>query len=436
VICLLDLDKKNEITLLLSVVIISILLIIRDVFDIEISKYIFVIIYLTLFITLSTKQSIVLLCFTTPLLPGLPGNYIIAGFLVAHLINNYNSIKISKYYIPIFVILIIELINMLYFNFDNLNVFNVLLSIIALTYIFTSIKNIEISFKTLSNYIIFGTIIMTFIVLVNTISSVGISEFLMLNQRIGVTKDNDPNLIRVSLNPNALGATMSFVYTIILIKINKMGISIYNVLLASLFVLVGLLTFSRTFVLVFIFANILYLINQKSFKTIFNLSLVIVLSFVLTFILFPQFTENIIENYLYRFTREDLTSSRDTIFVDYNHIFFSKVRYIFIGVGVDNYSAKYGYPYSAHNSLQEIYLVWGFTGFIFLVSLFCSIFKKIFARMTTNKLLYTLPFITILITSFAGQLFTSNRIYFIIISFLIMESYKAFNFSDKPEVFL
>ena len=171
---------------------------------------------------------------------------------------------------------------------------------------------------------------------------------------------------------------------------------------------------SRTYLACLAMMILLLIIAEKG-SMIKKLRLFAILFFALVVaavtmaIVFPD----TFEYFVNRFFVDDITTGRDTLFVDYHNFIVNNPIVMLFGIGLQDYGNRLIQYYEVstngpHNSLQEIIIAWGVFGLIlFAVQLFsmCIVSKK---KNPNQSLLNYIPLIIILFKGIAGQTLTSS----------------------------
>ena len=109
-----------------------------------------------------------------------------------------------------------------------------------------------------------------------------------------------------------------------------------------------------------------------------------------------------------RFQEADVYGGRTEIFEYYMSRMWEHFDRLLFGVGLQNYSDKYGYYMSAHNGIQEVVIAWGIIGLIVVTIMMINML--IFAHFQNrNAFMYRfIPVISVLFFVQAGQWFSDT----------------------------
>lgn len=396
-----NLDKQRLI-LISGCVILILLIIFRDLLNVSINKYILVAFCFAVFACLDYEGVVCFLMFLLPLSCGIPGNFIFLTGAVLLLIKRRAAISFLQIAIPI-VVIIQELI---------LSFFAVRFSLITSAGYFTMVfllfflileKKEFIDHKKAINYFLIGVVTLLLVMLLETVIEYGWGPVMNGIVRIGYAKTYT-NIVstnlRISNNPNNIGyyAEVAIACSFIMMNRWRGKIIYFVVILISL--LVGALTFSRTFVLLLALLLVIYFACSIEFKLRNIISFVLVILFaVLIWHLFIQ-NSTFFYNYLNRFNSNDLSTAggRTTLFWEYLiYIYNNPIRFLF-GIGAVDYrhTIDISISNSLHSGIEQIFVCYGILGFFLWIStLFASV--RLAVSKHKIKFIYFLPIITVIL---------------------------------------
>ena len=188
------------------------------------------------------------------------------------------------------------------------------------------------------------------------------------------------------------------------------------ILLLVYFSLVGLLTVSKTFLLVYAGFWGLYICwyssksNTNPFKP---LALVGVFLLIIAF----AWKTDIVQNVVARFDTNDLTTGRVDVAVEYFGFMEKNSIASFVGIGLQNVTTKTALVHVPHNAILEIYVCFGIVGIIaytlFFMSLVHSGVKKCKNSISYDGhiLINLIPFISFFVFIQSLQFLRINYIY-------------------------
>ena len=385
-------------------------LISRDYFSILIPMEIIVIGISFLFIFLNIEEIIALIAFLIPF-----ENSILIPFLFISavlIIIFKKKFKLDKIYLfLIFFILIWEIIHISYGYFLT----NTYIKFFAALIFFLVVYSMRslINFAKISRYFITGLFLFIVLLFIKQIIVEGFTINDVSNNfsRLGYY---DQDILGYGLynNPNAIGISINVALGFLFVDIlSNKELKIINIFLVFLFIFAGIITQSKTFLLVLVF-QLLYififrkgdLIKKINQIVLFSLGITIVF-FTLNF-LFPSLIDQIIV----RFSPEYIFSARDTIFNNYMDFIFSSSNNLFIGVGIQNINLKSLMYSNPHNIFQEVFVAWGIVGLIWITLFITKIFTDALI-IKTNKLnrdffIRILPLISFLLSTQFSRVFS------------------------------
>ena len=383
--------KSNNSRLVFFVIVTSVLLLIRDVGNYNINKFVFVGICAISFAIADVPTIAAAVSFVFPLLYGLPGNYIMPLALIFYVIKRKRITAIQFGYIVF--VAVMEMIALR--NYSNIQIEKIAGygSVACLFFIFIYENTIE--YKKCLRLFTFGITVLCVIDVAETIVASPSNWISMLSSgyfRFGYVEDIGDGL-RISLNANALSFLSITGISIILVLLqeNKKFLILYCEL--AILILSGALTLSRTYFIVGILCIAYYIFsvgkNNKSILKGFGIVAVVFFFFFVVYRYIPTLPSGV----LARFERSDLLTgnNRIEIFSAYWKAFWNSLSTIMLGTGVTQYSSVLGLTgKSIHNGILQLLVCYGLPGFCiflhgWLKPVFCSI-KKV-------DMVFFLPFL-------------------------------------------
>ncbi|OHR60351.1 O-antigen ligase family protein [Staphylococcus sp. HMSC061G12] len=380
---------------------------------------VFAFLCITAFLLVNTSQLMGLYLYLIPLSSGAILYLVNILFLIFLIIHFRKEIQLNKAFILIFLIILIESAHV----FINVNtgldesiikLLGFAACILLFGFIETFSKSIDV--KGTFNLLIFG--VMGFILITTGIYifKYNISDFFNEIRRFGfVPHKREDEMAGLIINPNTVGKYCAFIITMVL-SFNYFGKISFNIWYLGVLVsisIVGLLTLSRTFLLVLGLILIIYLFFSILDKKIFPIIMFgIILSIFIGVLIF---NEGLMDSLYSRlFDSNDITGSRFTIYTQYLMILLSNGMILLFGVGMQNYMDKfskidYTITQSTHNVLLEVLSIWGIIGLIIVILLFAYIIftSKLWLLNSKAKAIILLPFLVVIISAFFGQFFIS-----------------------------
>jgi len=304
---------------------------------------------------------------------------IILSFELLHLLSYSFSVEFSLYivyglYITLFFFLLFD---------DNVNDFDV---------------------KNEMKYYILGVTVTSIVIFIHSYKFFGFQDIISQNIRVGADfedYDTENEMVTI-LNPNQLAlyglTALSLLIYVKDIFCNKM---LKTILIITL-VVSGILTGSRTWIILMAVVLALYFIFSKVRGKLSFAIIMITLLFV-TF-RFSDFGEIIYSRYESRFEDSGMSTAGDrtVLFKEYNKWLINNPHRIFYGAGAEYYNEVCKIHNSTHNSIQQIVVCYGIIGLLlFIVCMF--VYHKMFPKRNHTLFLYYIPFFICFLFSQAGQ---------------------------------
>lgn len=385
------------------VVLLSVMILLRDIAGISLSKYILVAFCAVFFFLSSKSDMIYMLMFTFPLLCGLPGNYIMPIAMILYFVKT-KSITQKQLFFCFFVVLM-EIFACLFYdtiNFpETLGYITTLMLFFCLLY-----DNDRYDYKSCINYYALGVTLTCAVIVIATISQTPSWQKAIASGelRFGEIEHGTETALNLTLNANSLAyiSIVGISCCVVLLRcdgVNKIILAIETAVL----VVSGLLTLSRTWVIVFALLCVLYVFSSGvSGKGILRIFAVLGLFVLIGYFVFRQFPE-IFDGLINRFERDDVLTGngRYEITHEYMEAFGKDVRTTLFGTGVTQYRDVMGIEESLHNSPVQILICYGLVGTVIFA--FGWLLKPVKA-IGKVKLLYWIPFICIVVFSTSLQM--------------------------------
>ncbi len=400
-----------------------ILIIARDNLRISIPLSLFSAVTLVCSFWLDNQDRIVFPCVLLPFCRGLPYSEMLLIVIGVSCLIHFRSIKIcAKYYIPILIIIIIEIFDYIKFDVSSNEILYLAIYMIFVTYVIEQrlYEGIEEKMIVLYSY---STIFSVIIVVLREIQSLGIDYIMTYNVRFGA---NNNELTVTNYNSNELGLYCCVAAALLLLLYSHRK-NIMCFVLALTVSVIGLVSVSRTFMLVLLIVwGLYFLYEKKSVKNIILWITMIVIVILVINKFFPDISQWIL-NYYERRNLEASTDGfggRTAIISKLFNNYFSSCWSILFG-----FSEMYSIVLQtggAHNGLQEMLISWGIVGFIVSCGWICMLLYHFKASYRRIEWKYYTAFIIFFIFVQTIQLFTMHN-YLI----LMMISMVAMAVGDK-----
>ncbi|GEM_PF-1545224 len=404
--------RINKYCLVWSLIIAELLLLFcRDFAGMQITKYAFIILTTGALLLSDKKRMYEIIAFLIPLFAGMPGTLISCIALLIVLGKSFKSkIKIdSKGLVFCLAILIIELLSAFrgYFGIADYIRFA---GPFLLTFLFIFDRSEEYdNYKISRNYIL-GLVIAVVDVVGQMIIRYGISIVLIMDVRIGdiaSLSGETSEGMSFAYNSNQLGIMCAVAAMMCLILIIRYKIK-YYILPVVLFLMVGTMTQSRTFLVVLLLGIIMFIIlgndsPGKAIKKVLILLTGISVSLLLIIKLLPKY----LQTFISRFKEADIFNGRGEITSSYWQEFFNHIDRWPIGVGLQNYSEKYGIFASVHFGMQEVTVTWGIIGLILVILILIRMFRLLDYKKRSDYIMI-IPPAMMLVGIQSGQFFSNT----------------------------
>jgi len=406
---------------LVAMVCLAVMLLMRDVGGIEIGRYAFISIAAIVCLNSNKAGIYCLLAFLTPLASGLPLTYISGIALICLLFKQRNNIRINTIgLVCIIIILLWELFLGFrgMFSFLNYLRFSAIFLIVFLR-IFDCDKNYDN--ERMLKYYLIGFVVAIISILGQMVTSFSMDQIFSLAVRFGNTRqllENDTEGMLLSYNPNGLACLciLALLFSIIIAKDNKNKI---YYLVAVISGILGVMTQSRTFILELIVCAALYFFaSMASIKKMLIRIMQIISAGAALYWIVQKLMPLYLSSLFIRFQQADTYGGRTEIFQYYMSQMWEHFDRLLFGVGLQNYSDKYGYYNSAHNGIQEVVIAWGIIGLIVVTIMMINMLS--FARFQNrNAFMYRfIPVIAVLLFVQTGQWFLdTSGLYRLMVAF-------------------
>lgn len=388
-----DLIANNK-RIIISVLLTSILLFVRDVFAIDINQYLLFVLMSLIFISLKKDEAILYLAFTCGVITGVNGYILLVGlFSVLFKDNTYLQHNKSFIFLAIFVLLW-ECFNS--FSYYPLTQLNQILLYFGYLLIFFYYIMMNKDKKENKRVILFYSLGLTVTLLV---ISVGVLQnpLDMVFEGEGEVRaamgfGGDSTSTHFVANANNL-AYFSIVLIALLVSLKKQVFSSNYLFLVLLIIAVlsGILSRSRTWIMLTSVLVIVEFISRKGTARIKFLCSAIALGLV-AFYFFSDFIDSAIDGFLARLELDNISTAgnRTVLMKEYFDYMSKHIEYMFSGTGAIYYKEITKCSNSCHNAFQQVYIAYGVMGCLFFGS---TIIKSIVNHHKSSTTLNYLPFI-------------------------------------------
>lgn len=250
-------------------------------------------------------------------------------------------------------------------------------------------------------FAVFAFCVITFVNAIISHPGNWFADFLDGGLRLGGTAASEFEETDVKINANALAYyTVSAIACLLCIfgkgENENLSVKIFEIVELVFITVVGMLTVSRSWLLVFVMIICLFFVsraraNKSANKTIALFLGILILSVALI-------NSSFMDAFMQRFAGESIETAggRTEIMEDYFKIFFSRSDYMLFGTGVSDYSEVVHMSLSMHNGTQQIIVCLGIpAAIVFLVAMLRPIFRA--KKGKRIPLQYWLPFISVIL---------------------------------------
>jgi len=404
---------SGSLKLVFFTALIAILVLIRDILGIGINKYILVGIASLCLLLVDKYDIYAFIAFITPFSVGISYTYISLIALAVLILKEKGKISIQiTGLVCMALILMIEFFSIIRGNFEITNYLR-FAAVFILAFYRMLDSDIKYDNKKIVIYFVLGYWVAVIALLGQSLSYYSITEFLRtggLLNRFGNTKQllDIEEGMRISYNPNGLGniSMCAMLLSLVLYKIDNRIVYIISAIGSAL---VGIMTQSRTFVVVSIIGMAFFILfNQEDRKGKGRTIVVVTAGAVAVYFLITRVLYDYLLGLLKRWDMEDFSNGRVDITKEYFEKMFQSIDRFIFGVGLQNYNEKYNMSMACHNATQEVLVVWGCIGLIIVFVLLCSVLMQLPMKEKPfrEKIVFLLPFLMSLMYMQTGQGFS------------------------------
>ena len=348
----------------------------RDLFGIPINKYIFLTLYIIAFVVFNYKQIAILLTFSIALLYGLPNTYILIIGSIALLYKGRNVLNFRLYLIPL-ILIAQELVLMLsYTTVDMADE----LAFLSTLIIFATLLQMDGSMakETVLSYVI-GVTAAFVIVILSTGNAVGFPSLFAGNVRLGYEAASPAGGVSVPsagvslrFNPNEVAYFSITALSAALLLLVRTGVNkILLVVCSAVCIVAGVLSQSRTWIIVVAFLALLQLVTSIRSAKMARRTFMAIGIFVACAAIFLVNNPGVQDQILGRFENGNLMTAggRTEIMNEYNDYLVHNDGRLVFGSGVVGYRDVSGISSSTHNGIQQLIVCYGLFGSLLFIGL-------------------------------------------------------------------
>lgn len=303
-------------------------------------------------------------------------------------------------------ILLIEIIHFATYSFDVDFIKYVLYAVDILVFFFmlfddTTDKGV---LKNNIKFFISGVVVAALIVIAHSIRGFGFNEVFFESMRIGsdFNQDEINTGMQTTFNSNQLAYFSITAFTLALFVKNIFKSNLVKVLIMLVLVVAGVLTASRTWIIVMaLVLALFFLFNNVKGRLVFVLVAAVLLFLASRYV---TYSEAIEQRFASRFEESNFETAghRTEIFADYNKWLINHPARIVYGTGAVNYTKVCQIRYSIHNGTQQILVCYGIIGLL-LFAMCILVFYRRYPMKGNIKFSNYIPFLISLIFVQSGQ---------------------------------
>lgn len=389
--------------LVVSVVVLSLMVLIRDLgYYYFTPAFFFVVVSLiSFFLPYSSLQSFFFFYITV----GVSVHGVALIPLVLALMIKNKRINAFQIIFPLF-ILLIELLHFASYSFIT-DFVRFLIYSLYITPFFFVLFDDNLNDENVKNgmkFYILGTVVASLIIFVHSISVFGFQSMVFESFRMGASFDDydAENMMVTNMNPNQLAFYVITAFSLLLYIKNLFHNQLIKALLMIELVFTGLMSGSRTWIIVMAIILIAYFTFSKM-KGRFSFILVTVVLFIIA-IKYNDYTNALYSRYENRFEESNASTAghRTETLADYHKWLINHPNRLVYGAGALYYNRICNIRYSVHNSIQQIFVCYGILGFL-IFTLCTVIYHNRYSKRNQARFWYYIPFIICFIFSQSGQ---------------------------------
>lgn len=370
---------------------------------------VFLLIVALLIVCLGNTDEVIAICMCCiPMYTAIDYNYVLLLAILKIIIFNIKQIKIDCLFLFFCLMVLWEMMHSIFVELSIQQIVANFMPIFLLLLIYClKLRKFDYEFIGIK-YAIF-TLLTSITLFVRVIIDCNWNFFYAIQriERLGNISEN-AEVIGGNINPNSLGIMCVMAITILLqIYIHKMRKKEFIIYIVAL-VILGLLTQSRTYIVLLLLMYLLFMFNSMNnvkifLKMIGRMSVGIAVCSVIMMIFFPS----LLESFIARWFEDDLSNGRIDIMMESLKTIYSKLSILFFGIGMTDYSKNVlNYVSIApHDVFSELIMIWGIPGAFLLIWFMVLIIIR--TNVTKRTLVNYIPLIIILTKTIAGHLITS-----------------------------
>lgn len=393
--------ERDNISLYVLIIGLVAMLVIRDVFGIALSRYIFLCYTVFFFLVAKYEILIKMLCFVFPLLCGLPGTYIMSAALVI-LIMKKEKINAKQVFLVLFITAMEMFASLWYGNVDWASIVQYVS--FAGILLFLLHDDAKLDYFGCVKVFYYGVFVLCVLITITGIRSAPSNWYDLFIRgafRFGATQVEDAEGMMLSLNANSLAyySIAGIMCSIFMLEKSEKGKRAFLILSLPFVVFAGFLTLSRSWMLVLIICLGIYGASKiKSLKSFVYTAFAFAVCFLIIYIVVNEYPQ-LFDGFIARFSADDVETGngRTDLFNIYMSAFWSDIRFVLFGTGVVDYRAVIGESSSIHNGTLQILVCCGVLGFFVWILALISPVIKLIQSNRGIKICFWLPFLGVVV---------------------------------------
>ena len=392
--------QQERILLAVMAIGLSLLLIIRDVFGIELSKYIYLV-YVVFFLFIARYDTMIyMVSFLLPLVCGLPATYIMLCALALLMIKKK---RVNRWQLGM-LLFVVSMEILASFWYPKLNINNMAQYIshagilFYLIYDTTEVDNLRcVKMYTL------GVSLLCAVIITNALRYAPDNWIELFSKgwfRIGSTHMEELEGMKLTLNANSLAyySLTGMCCGAVLFEKTKEKGRLWYLAIICLSAVAGFLTVSRSWLLVVALCILLYMLSKAKRPRRFVAVSIGLALILLVAVQLMGGIQKFVDAFVTRMNEENMSDGggRVEIFENYMQAFFANPRAMLLGAGVTQCGAALKITMNMHNGTQQILVSYGLLGFIVMITALISPIVKI-CKQRKRGIVSWLPLVGILL---------------------------------------
>lgn len=354
------------------------LLFIKDFIGITIPSIVFTFVWILILLFADTDTSTAftissVICFASTVSITIPCAVFIVRSLLGRKTIRLNAVMMTSMYV-----VIVELCRLLCTQGEDFRHYvNSMVVLLLVWAVIMELDEKKASPQSCIKYYLAFFVFMSFDIVWATVKSLGsISAIVSTGFRIGQVELADETvegIFSVNANGIALMAILAVASIMLMLSKKRMNLKLAIPMLIYCS-LVGLLTVSKTFILVYAGFWILYVLwYASSNKT--NVFKPLGLIVVGVIVIVAVWQTDIVQNIIVRFNAADITTGRVDVTNEYLEYMRNDKIASVIGIGLQNITSKVSLSHVPHNAILEIFVCFGVVGLIMYFCFFVSLIR-------------------------------------------------------------